>query len=214
MTQTSQKEPLPPVGVRIAPPYSWSSDTVLPDPVQQEIDRLLAIAASCHETGIEMRHVFVGIDADGQKYMVEGNTVPNVVLPSYVMMMADKTDSVALVMCTEGYGLPQHVAKTRETQRTHDRISDHPEHFEVLLVQVETQLGTWIGQARIVGEDSNRTVKDELVLTKASAVGGRYNNLLKCNWQLTPANTLANALSAQKYYAEQLKAEQADKQSD
>lgn len=197
---TKLKEPVPD-GVVRAEPYKWESDIVLPYPVNDTINHLLQLAATCHSTGIEMRQVWVGLNAEGKGTLVDSTDYPQEVLLANVMMMADKTESVALVLCTEGYALPQHITKDwAEGRRSHENVSDHPEHYEVLMVQVETRQGTWGGQARIIGEAPNQIVRDVIKIRKFDATRGRMNNLLRCNWDENKANILAIARQAQEYY--------------
>lgn len=200
-----EKEPLPADGgIVSSKPYAWDSDIVLPKPVADTVDHLLSLAATCHATGIEMRQVWIGLNAEGKGTLIDSTDYPEETLLANVMMMADKTDAVALVMCTEGYTLPPEITKSwAEGRRTHQNVSDHPEHYEVLMVQVETVQGTWAGQAKIIGEAPNQIVRDTLHLEKADAVRGRMNNLLRCNWNENRANILAIATRAQGYYADQ-----------
>lgn len=187
--------------MKLAEPYGWSADIVFPDSVQEEIRKLLVCAATAHREGIEMHTVFVGLDADNNITFLDCMGCPPDLLPSWVMMQADKNNWVVAIMCTEGWTIPE------EARRDYGKpggymgeLKDHPEAYEVLIVNVETLQGTWGGQAKIVGEDSNRTVKDELVLAKADEATGLLNNLLKPNWSKDPIGTLLRHLKAKLYY--------------
>lgn len=190
----------------LAKAYPWTSDIELPQMVQTEINQLLTLAATMHEQGGEMHMSFVGINAEGHRWFLDCIGVPKEIAPSWVMMAADKNEFVALVMCTEGWTVPEEVAKRWHTDsRPEGQIREQPEAYEVLMVQVETQLGTWMGQRKIVGEDTNRTVKETIHLTKTDRVVGRFNNLLKINAN-QPENllaTLGKALEAKAYLASQ-----------
>lgn len=168
----------------MAKPYIWSSEVVFPTPVQEQIDQLLGLAANCHETGIDMRQVFICMDADGQGIFIDGSEVPHEVLPSWVMMQAEKNNSIALIMCSEGYTVSSKVAEQwAKHGRPSGQIKNHPESYEILMVQVETQLGTWTGKAALSGEHPNVTVKQPINLIKVHQASGRLNNLLQCNWK-------------------------------
>lgn len=186
---------------KLAPAYPWNSDIVLPEQVTVHIDQLLALAQTCHIAGIEMRQVFIGVKADGEGIFMDVHKTPREMLSSWVMMNADKHKCVALIMCSEGWTVPDHVAKewAEKSNRPEGEIKDHPEVIEVLMIGVETLKGHWFAREPIIGEGDNRTVKKPLQLKKADAAAGMHCNLLRANWMKDPEGTLHKATMAREY---------------
>jgi hypothetical protein len=186
--------------MKLADPYTWSSDVVFPDPIPDQINRLLTLASTCHRDGIDMSTTFVGIKADGDVICLDAEHCPPALLPSWVMMNADTHDFIVLLSCYEGYTVPPEVAERWAKEgRPAGQIKDQPESYETLMLGVETQKGTWIGQSKIVGESPNCIVKEVIALHKAEVSFGRFNNLLKCNWTNDLGGTLRKALEAKQF---------------
>lgn len=182
---------------KLAEAYEWDSDIVLPDPVRTHITQLLALARSCHQSGIEMRQVFIGVEPNGHGIMMDCSDVPKEVIPSWVMMSLEKHHCVAAVSCSEGWTVPAKIAEDwAKNGRPPGNISDHPQAIEILMIQAETQLGTWIATSPIVGKGKERTLEQPLYMQKSDKTRGRLNNLLKCNWTNDRAGTLHKAAEA------------------
>lgn len=196
MTKPMTKEDL-------IPPYPHTADVALPDVVNKEISSLLQLASNVHAKGMEMRMCFVGLEANGEQHFVDASEVPKEMLAPWIMMLADKHEWVALIMCTEGWTLPQEIARDyRKPGGYSGQIGDHPDAIEVLMVQAETVKGTWMGQITFKGKYPEREMLEPKVLElkKADAVGGRYNNLLKANRHMK--TDLLQLLAQARFYAE------------
>lgn len=164
-------------------PFAWECDTEFPVSIKESVDELLKLANVCNITGIEMRLVFLGIKADGEKVLFDASSLPmqDLVAP-WVMMGLEHNECIAVVMCCEGYSLPDAVAQEwAKGNCSHEKISQHPEHFETLVLSIETQLGTWGGSTKFIGTLPERSVEGPIKLVKADEAHGRFNNLLPCN---------------------------------
>jgi hypothetical protein len=178
-------------------PYPWTSDIEFPEQIKFQIDQLLTLAASCHAAGMEMRQVFIGVTPQDENLFIDCSDVPHPIVPSWVMMQADKHKCVALVMCSEGWTVPPEVSERWAKEgRPPGNISDQPECYEILLLQVETLKGHWYAQVKINVDGDIRTLDKELHLTKADKIGGRLTNLLKVHWEKDMFGTLEKAMEA------------------
>lgn len=99
-----------------------------------------------------------------------------------VKEIAKKTGATAIVFTCEGYSLPQDVMKEyAKGNRRYPKISDYPESFEIVMINVQTYEGDWLGSVRIEGslELGNRTIPDAIEFIKVTqGTGATFSNLL------------------------------------
>lgn len=184
--------------------YAWSCNVELPQVLKGEIDAQLRLTATCHEHGVEMRHVVVAITGDNTKHFLDASEVPPEVLAPVIMMMAEKTKAVAIVMTTEAWTVPEEVMKRmQDAGISGNKLKDQPEAYEVVIVQVETKLGTYAGFAPLLGKKGNYTVKDTIELAKRDTPITAFDNMLPGSEGGHSPHHLLQMLQALKFMADQ-----------
>lgn len=169
----------------LVPPLEYTIDAELPSMIVEQIDLFMSMASNTYACGGEALLTFLGLNAEGQPFMIDVRQLPKQLVRPMIMAFADAHNLVALITVSEGWSLPEDVSQ-RWANGQRDgvkQISEHPRAFEVFMISVETLIGTWAGRLILPCEagEYDRRPSEPMAITKATAVGGTYNNLLKQN---------------------------------
>lgn len=167
-------------------PIPFSFKTPLPEEFNIHITQMLHLAAHYLKDGEEVPLLFVGINANNEGHLIDPEGLPvRQLIRVMVRNILKEIPAVAVLMMTESWSLPENVAKDwNEGKRPEGmQIKDHPEAFEVVMVQIETINGTWGARAKLnpTVKGEPRTLQSDMEFEKATDVGGQFCNLLPQN---------------------------------
>lgn len=124
----------------------------LPDNIVQELAQLFHVAGHAMQHGIELTTAYVQLDADNNHALLDMAGAPDRrAMSLFGAQHAMANDMIVNIAMGEAWTAPPEVlAELMEQELPEDfKLSNHPEAFECITVQVETLNGIWSGKIRV-----------------------------------------------------------------
>lgn len=159
----------------------------LPKEITKSIAHLLHMASHYMIDGEEHPLMFVAIDREGGEHLIDPSGIPvKALVMGMVKRITDQVDAAALLTISEGWQLPQEVAKewAKGNRPEGMQIKDHPDVIDVLYINVETEAGNWVASSpvsHVTDPATPRTLTEPIVFKEQAVVEGQMVNVLKKN---------------------------------
>jgi hypothetical protein len=156
-------------------------DTTFPADVQPLVDRILALCREQMTEGAVTPVTYV-IDSAKQTMVPVEMHMPNAiakdVAAALVRWTAKNIKADMTIMVTEAWSLSQKDAKHYNAIiEQYGSIGEYPGHLDILMVQVETRAGHWMGRAPIETKGKARRC-GPLEVVKGDSASGRFSHFL------------------------------------